>query len=54
MDSHGKQIGFDIIAIRMLEKLETMVSGDHSKVERAWRRLKLIYSETGLLGLKPH
>lgn len=26
MDSDGKQVGFDIIAVRMLEKLEAMVS----------------------------
>ena len=34
VDSDGKQMGFDIIAVRMLERLETMVSGhrrDHGR-----------------------
>ena len=38
VDSSGKQLGFDIIAVRMLEKLETMVSWDRSQAERARRQ----------------
>lgn len=35
MDSDGKNVGFDTMAVLMLETLETMVSGHRSRREGA-------------------
>lgn len=49
MDPNGKQMGFDIIAVRMRERLETMVSGYRRKRKRARHPLNGVTSIDSVL-----